>query len=238
MGWEIRLQPRVIPAPRLAGVTQGPAERGHRSRPSAHPRRSRDVVFQGAWGVPGAAGASRGKGILAVSLLCIRAPLLPFPRAVLEQGEALQRWENNPQLHRKKVWIILGGIPSWTSSKFQQQEGGDPRDSHPSPCAPCPLQGGETEARRSRGRLCHGRNAALPTFSPSRDEQEPEQLLRMGFFPCGTGPSPSLPFPAPAKHQGLWDFPEEFLGLFFPGWSKSMDQSTWSSQRGPILGSK
>lgn len=177
MGWEIRLQPWVIPAPRLAGVTQGPAERRHRSRPSAHPRGSRDVVFQGAGGVPGAAGASRGKGILAVSLLCIRAPLPPFPRAVLEQGEALQRWENNPQLNRKKVWIIPGSISSWTSSKFQQQEGRDPRGSHPSPCAPCPLQGGETEARRSRGRLCHGRNAALPTFSPSWDEQEPEQLL-------------------------------------------------------------
>lgn len=174
-------------------------------------------------GVPGAAGASRGKGILAVSLLCIRAPLPPFPRAVLEQGEALQRWENNPQLNRKKVWIIPGSTSSWTSSKFQQQEGRDPRGSHPSPCAPCPLQGGETEAQRSRGRLCHGRNAALPTFSPSWDEQEPEQLLWMGFFPCGMGPSPPLPFPAPAKHRGLWDFPEEFLGLFFPGWSKSMD---------------
>lgn len=181
--------------------------------------------FPRSWGIPGAAGSSKGKGILSLSLLHTRASLLPFPRAEKARKGA-GKVGKQPQLHRKRFGSPPAASPAGPAANSSSRKRGDPRDSHQSPCAPCPLPGGETEARRSRGRLCHNRSAAFPTFSPSRGEREAERLRSRGVR---DGAASEPPFPAPQNNEGWWGL-EEFGGFFLPGWSKSMDQSTWGSQ--------
>lgn len=138
----------------------------------------------------------------------------PFPPGSAGAARGSGKVGKTPPAPQGKVWIPSSSIRSWSSGKFQRQEGRDPRDSQPSLVPP---------GRSQPGKLRHG--GAGGACSSLRDF--PDSLLagRSGSrsssaapglgFPCGSAKG-NLPLASPSKTSRAFGFYREDFGLLFP----------------------